>query len=48
MFFATLPSISAHSGEDHEGWLEVVGMRMEGSQYKLWRVIIERTENVKR
>ena len=36
-----------YSAEDHEGWLEVVGTRMEDNEYKLWGVIIERTGNAK-
>lgn len=36
-----------YSNEEHEGWVEVVGTRMEGSQYKLWGVIRERTKNAK-
>ena len=36
-----------YSDEDHEGWLEVVGTRMEGNQYKLWCVIREATKNAR-
>jgi hypothetical protein len=33
--------------EDHEGWVEVKGTRMEGNHYKLWGVIREQTKNAK-
>jgi hypothetical protein len=36
-----------YSNEDHEGWVEVVGTRMEGDQYKLWGVIRESTKNAR-
>lgn len=32
-----------YSNGEHEGWVEVVGARMEGGRYKVWGVIIERT-----
>ena len=30
--------------ENHEGWVEVVGTRIEGNKYKLWCVLIENTK----
>jgi len=36
-----------YSGEDHEGWMEVVGARMEGNRYKLWGVIRETPKHAK-
>lgn len=36
-----------YSAEAHEGWVDVVGTRMEGSRYKVWGVIRESTKSVK-
>jgi hypothetical protein len=36
-----------YSDEDHEGWLEVAGTRMEGGRYRLWGVISEITRSGK-
>jgi hypothetical protein len=36
-----------YSNEEHEGWLEVTGTRMEGNQYRLWGVLRESTKNAK-
>lgn len=34
----------SYSDEGHEGWVEVVGTRMEGGRYKVWGVIRERVK----
>lgn len=36
-----------YSDEDHEGWVEVVGTRMEGGRYKVWGVIRERVKDTR-
>lgn len=36
-----------YSKEEHQGWMEVVGARVEGNQFKLWGVIRENTESEK-
>jgi hypothetical protein len=36
-----------YSRDGHSGWLEVVGARVEGNQFKLWGVIRENTESKK-
>lgn len=36
-----------YSKENHEGWIEVIGARVEGNEYKLWCVIRERTKKAK-
>lgn len=36
-----------YSNDGHEGWVEVVGTRMEGNRYKVWGVIRENTKSVK-
>ena len=36
-----------YSEGEHRGWVEVVGARVEGDQFKLWGVIRENTERGK-
>ena len=36
-----------YSKEGHEGWLEVVGVRVEGDRFKLWGVLREDAEREK-
>ena len=36
-----------YSDADHEGWIEVVGARVEGGRYKVWGVIRERVRSAK-
>lgn len=36
-----------YSEAGHRGWVEVVGARVEGNQFKLWGVIRENTESEK-
>ena len=37
-----------YSKDEHSGWLEVVGARVEENQFKLWGVIRENTESAKK
>lgn len=37
-----------YSEGNHTGWVEVVGARVEGNQFKLWGVIRENTEREKK
>lgn len=37
-----------YSEEEFRGWVEVVGARVEGNQFKLWGVIRENTESEKK
>jgi hypothetical protein len=37
-----------YSTEDNEGWVEVIGTRVEGNQYKLWAMIRESTKGAKK
>lgn len=37
-----------YSQAGHRGWVEVVGARVEGNQFKLWGVIREHTESEKK
>ena len=37
-----------YSKEGHEGWLEVVGVRVEGERFKLWGMLREEAEKEKK
>ena len=37
-----------YSGKEHRGWLDVVGARVEGNQFKLWGVMRENTLSEKK